>query len=221
MTNQSFISSDGGNTLTKEDYVRPLLPFWIRLFVVGSIISLLWLSGIASEKIVVATHVSLSETWIIENYDVFGMIETSRTVIHNGSLPTPLRYKVSAFDENRLTDLTFNFTGGGNCVQEADNDIFCTGTLDHVTISFRYAHFPTVSGDKVIIQRSLRYPFEQDVSFDLFYPNYLNYSNSTLSPVVNTTGHLQWTQAHTARFDLEATLQDSRIKLIFLPLLMK
>ncbi|MCP4362320.1 MAG: hypothetical protein GY796_30305 [Chloroflexi bacterium] len=174
----------------------------------------------ADDEITPQASVSRHDTWVIESYDVFGMMQTLKTISWNGPLPTPHRLRLSALDPSFLTDITFTWTGSGNCVQEPDNDIYCTGIINSHTVSYRHAFFPTIAGNIVTLQRSPG-GFQVDYMFDLFYPTYLNYVNATKTPVLNTTEHLQWTQANVNTFYLDVTFHDSRIKQVFLPAIMK
>lgn len=178
--------------------------------------------GQSRDKSLSRASVSRTSTHRIESYDVFGIMTKSYTTTWAGDIPTPHLHVLNDWDENRISDISFDWTGSGNCVQQSDNDIYCTGDLNSLTISWRYYLTPTV--DSIYVHQSVAAwsTFDFDYTFDFFYPSSLVYVTSTSAPnTIIGQNHLRWTRSDIQNFETQITFQDTRIPVVFLPLIIK
>lgn len=166
--------------------------------------------------------VSRTNTHRIENYDVFGIMTKSYTTTWTGNIPTPHLHVLNNWDKDRISDISFDFAGGGTCKKQSDNDIYCTGNITNLEISWRYYFTPTVESTYLQQTSSVWSTYDFDYTFDFYYPSSLVYIGSTVTPNAGSgQNHLRWTRSDIQNFQTQITFQDSRIKTVFLPFIVK
>lgn len=169
----------------------------------------------------IAATVDRNTTAVFESYQPLLTVTLVATDTWTGPIPTPFTYGLSGLAPDQLQGLTFSSGGGGSCSQQVNNDIVCTGTINNLQISFRTYYTPSVFGNTVVLGWGGNSTFDVDHTIDHFYPAPLEYLGSSVTPILHTGNQIRWQQADSQSFFPLAYFRDSRIKVVYLPLVLK
>lgn len=155
-----------------------------------------------------------NSTETIETYDADSG-ELTLSVLHDFQLPAiPANWTfIPISSEFRLDGGTIYWEGllGGTCdwIPERDR-AECTGIITRFVFDYRYRYQPPIEENR--FTHSFGWAWEgvvADVTWDLFYPESLNFIESFEPPEVEEAGHLRWTQQRASSFEVEATFTPS------------
>lgn len=157
----------------------------------------------------------------VTDYPPVGTLSFDLTDSLAGSLPDPLNWYLHNFDPDHLSNLNVTWSGGGSCTIQPNNDIYCTGTLTQFTASYSYDYTPFVYGGYIPLGWSGSTSFYTDYTITVTYLDPLVYIRSLGPPPVQEGNPLIWYQSNTLQLDGIGLFYDPRVKVAYLPSIMK
>ncbi len=171
-----------------------------------------------------AAAVDRTSVAIYEDYHPLLTITVTVLEIYTGTMPTPFTYNLSGIPSETLSDVAFSEEGSGSCIQESDNDIRCDGEITEFFLTFRFYFTPSTTGGNLILGAGGSSSFTRDHTVDLFYPDPLELIGISDSDklIVNSGNQLRWQEIDAqGSFVPRALFRDPRIRLVYLPLVLK
>lgn len=175
-----------------------------------------------------------NDTFAIEQFEGLNTTISSTTNYAEG-IPFPTitfePYFVGFVD---ISSITFDVSGG-NCELQIDKKVFCTGSPTSLSISYtailppttklqlpNWYKLPWFSPPSIFIELG-GYNFSVDYTLDVTYPSTLTYISSTIEPNTHQIDQrrLSWSQSNMTDFRPVIQFYDSRLKGIWLPLVVK
>jgi hypothetical protein len=138
-----------------------------------------------------------------------------------GSLPNPFNWNLHNFDPNRLSNLTFTWSGGGSCSKQSNNDIHCTGIITRFEAAYSFYYTPTLYGANLFLGWSGATSFATDYTITVSYPEPLVYVSSPVTPPTHVGNQLTWYQANTQELEGYGFFHDPRLQVVHLPVVIK
>lgn len=168
-----------------------------------------------------ASYVIRKDTQTIVSYDPLGTITKSVDVEYAGSVSDPFTFLLNFYNPIWGIGVNWNGVSGSRCVVKINNDIYCTGSIVWLNITWSYSYPPQTLGATMIDQLRAGGGTEKDYTLDIFYPAYLIFIDAEYAPTLQEPGHIQWSIANMHFFESWVRYHDSRVKTSLLPLILR
>lgn len=142
---------------------------------------------------------------------------------YSGNLGTSFIYK--PYKGYPIYNLTYSANAGVTCTHNADLKITCTGAISWVTIDLDMEYLvKDYLADCLVLGWGGYSDYPLDFTIHLLYPASLTYVGayaSTPAPISVTPTQVTWYQENTTNLAAYGLFRDSRIKVIYLPLVQR
>lgn len=160
----------------------------------------------------------------IISYDALGYIVRGFDVAYAGIIPDPFTFPLRFYDP--IWDVNIDWVAtnaSGECVIKSNDDVFCTGGIAYLEITWTHSYLPESQG-ATMIDVSIAdhpYPIATGYTLDVFYPTFLVHKGAQEAPVAQVPGRTQWVVGSTRHFETWVKYYDSRVETLFLPLILR
>ncbi len=166
-------------------------------------------------------HLVRNDTQTITSYASQGAITKSVSVEYAGSIPDPFTFLLNFYNPIWGIGVDWNGVSGSQCVVKINNDIYCTGSIVWISVAWSYSYLPQTLGATMIDQLRAGGGTDKDYTMDIFYPPYLTFTDAEYAPTFQEPGHIQWSIADMHLFESWVSYHDTRIKALFIPLVLR